>query len=378
MSEEGFMPQISTRSFAVRCLTALLAALALALGASASRAHAALPPDFVGVVSDDIAAGDGNYRAPQLAQQQSIGIRLIRQTFDWKQIETAPGVYNWAFYDDYVEALAEHGIEVLPVLFDPPSFRSGAPKKHRQRGTYFPKKFSDLGVFGAAVAQRYGVNGTFWASRPSVPKVPVVAVQVWNEPNLKVYDPNGPSAKKYARLLKASYRPIKAADPSIEVATAGLPDSRLSRPNVYKYIDEMYRAGASSGFDTLAINPYATTTKQLISKLVKVRKIMRRHHDSAAKLWVTELGWSDKGPRAPFRVGAAGQASRVRTAIPALAQNQAKLNLRGFVYYSWRDGRPYAPRFQDFWGLHTGLLRIDGSPKPAYTAFQQALAQLPH
>jgi hypothetical protein len=378
MNQEKFMPQISVRSLSVRGLMALLAVLGVVIGASASRAQAALPADFVGLVSDDIAAGDGNYRAPQLAQQQSLGVKLIRQTFDWKQIETAPGQYNWAFYDDYVQALADHGIEVLPVLFDPPKFRSGAPKKNAKRGTYFPKKFSDLGAFGAAVVQRYGVNGTFWTLRPNVPKIPVVAVQVWNEPNLAVYDPNGPSAKKYARLLKASYGPIKAADPSVEVVTAGLPDSKKSVPNVFKYIDQLYSAGASRSFDTLAVNPYATTTTQLIAKLVKVRKIMKKHHDSNAQLWVTELGWSDTGPKAPFRVGAAGQASRIRTAIPALVKNQAKLKLRGFVYYSWRDGAPYAPLFKDFWGLHTGLLKRNGSPKPAYSAFQQAIAQLPH
>lgn len=368
----------SVRTLSIRALVALAAALALFVGLTTSRARAALPGDFVGVVADDIAAGDGTYRAPQLAQMQGIGIKLIRQTFDWKQIETSRGTYNWAFYDDYVEALARHGIETLPVLFDPPKFRSGAPKKHPKHGTYFPKKFADLGAFGAQVVRRYGVNGTFWASRPDVPKLPVVAVQVWNEPNLRAYDPNGPSAKKYARLLKASYRRIKAADPSIEVVTAGLPDSKLSRPNVFKYIDQLYRAGASRSFDTLAVNPYATTTRQLVSKLARVRKIMNKHHDRKARIWITEMGWSDAGPRAPFRVGAGGQASRVTTAIPALAKNRAKLKLRGFVYYSWRDGRPYAPLFRDFWGLHTGLLTLDGSPKPAYSAFQQAIGQLPH
>jgi len=89
------------------------------------------------------------------------------------------------------------------------------------------------------------------------------------------------------------------------------------------------------------------------------------------------MGWSDRGPRSPFRVGAAGQASRIKSAIPALAKAARKLRLRGFIYYSWRDGLPYAPNFKDFWGLHTGLLRINGTPKPAYNAFRQAVARLP-
>ena len=43
------------------------------------------------------------------------------------------------------------------------------------------------------------------------------------------------------------------------------------------------------------------------------------------------------------------------------------------MYYSWRDGAPYPPLFKDFWGLHTGLLRKNGSPKPALAAFKAAI-----
>ena len=62
--------------------------------------------------------------------------------------------------------------------------------------------------------------------------------------------------------------------------------------------------------------------------------------------------------------------------ISALWRARANLNLRGFIYYAWRDGRPYAPRFKDFWGLHTGLLRANGSAKPAFAAFKKAVAGL--
>jgi polysaccharide biosynthesis protein PslG len=298
-------------------------------------------------------------------------------TFDWALVEKSPGVYNFTFYDDLIEQAARRNIEVLPVLFNPPSFRSSRPRRKAKRGTYFPRNLADLGTFGAAVVRRYGPNGTFWLGNPA-PRTPVVAVQVWNEPNLPVYDPSGPSPKHYARLLKAAYGPIKAADPSIEVVTAGLPDSHLSKPNVFNFVDQLYKAGGGSGFDTLAVNPYASTTKQLLSKLAKFRKIMKKHHDSAAKLWITEMGWADKGPRSLFTVGRAGQASRIRSSVPALAKAAGKFNLRGFIYYAWRDGKPYAPKFVNFWGLHTGLLNINGSPKPAYTAFKQAIAGLPH
>jgi hypothetical protein len=356
----------------------LVSALALAAGLVGSTARAALPTDFVGVVADDVwGSTDASYRFSSLAQMQGLGVHLIRMTFDWALIEKTPGVYDFAFYDDFIQAAANDGIEVLPVLFDPPKFRSSRPKRHARRGTYYPKHFADMGAFGAAVAARYGPGGTFWQNNPV--QAPIQAIQIWNEPNLPVYDPKGPSPKRYAALLKAAYKPIKAANPNVAVTTAGLPDSHLSKPvNVFKWIDQLYRAGGAKGFDVLAVNPYATTTRQLLGKLKKVRKIMAKHHDSASQIWVTEMGWSDRGPPSSFRVGASGQASRIRTAIPALAKAQASLKLRGFIYYSWHDGKKYAGLRRDFWGLHTGLLRINGTEKPAYQAFQQAVAGLPH
>ena len=76
-----------------------LAALALTASLfTASGAHASVPKDFFGVVSEDVLAGDAAYRNTTLTEQSSLGIGLIRQTFHWKDIEIAPGLYNWSTY----------------------------------------------------------------------------------------------------------------------------------------------------------------------------------------------------------------------------------------------------------------------------------------
>jgi hypothetical protein len=349
--------------------------LAAALAAFAVPAAPAVANEFAGIVSNDAYSGDGGYRASAFFQMHNLGIGSIRQTFTWASIENRRGHYVWGNTDDFVGRAAGWGIRVLPILFDPPRFRSSKPKKHAVHGTYFPKKLSDLGVFGAEVAKRYGPNGTFWAENPDVPKLPITAYQIWNEPNLKAYSPPKPDAKKYVKMLKAATPRIRAVDPTAEIVTAGLPDSRLSHPNLYKFITQMYKAGAKGTFNDLGINPYATTAASMISKLKKIRGIMARYGDSASKIWITELGWSDVGPKAPFRVGAAGQASRITDTVATLKQNETALNLRGFFYFSWRDGTVYAGG-HDFWGLHTGLLRKDGTQKPAFDAFQQAVAAL--
>lgn len=357
----------------------LFSATALAAAAFAvptATAEAAVPADFVGLVTDDVFAGTPEYRTQTLGEQKALGVGLIRRTFDWATIELAPGNYDFSAYDGYVAATAQQGIRILPVLFNPPAFKSSKPAVGAKHGTYFPKNAADLGAFGRAVALRYGPNGSFWAERPDVPKVPITAYQVWNEPNIAAYAPPTPSARKYVALLKATRTGIRSADPKAEIVTAGLPDSRLSKPDLYRFVAAMYKAGAKGKFNTLAINPYARTTKDMLSKLKRIRKIMRKAGDRRSRIWLTEIGWSDVGPAGAFRVGATGQASRIKQTLPALGKARRSLNLRGVVYFAWRDGLPYAPRFRDFWGLHTGLLRNDGSHKPALAAFKQAVAGL--
>jgi hypothetical protein len=326
--------------------------------------------DFICLVSDDAFANPGAYRTSAFTNQAAVGVRLIRVTFDWAQIEKAPGSYDFSVYDAYVGDAARAGLNVLPILFNPPAFRAGGSGG---KGTYPPKNYADLGVFGAALVGRYGPNGSYWAEHGNVPKLPIRAWQIWNEPNLKAYWPKGPNAKEYVKLLKAARGPIKKADRGAEIVTAGMPESRIG-VSLKKFIPAMYKAHAKGSFDTLAINPYGKNANAVLKNLQTVRKLMNDNRDKRSKIWATEIGWSDAGPSSPQKVGSSGQAKNLSSVVDKLTKNRRKLKLRGLVYFSWRDAPPYAGGV-DFWGLHTGLLNQDGSPKPALYALQGAVAK---
>jgi hypothetical protein len=104
---------------------------------------------------------------------------------------------------------------------------------------------------------------------------------------------------------------------------------------------------------------------------------MRRHHDRRSKIWITELGWATSGPKHRFNVGFARQGSRIQSTFQWIAQHRAAYNIRGLVYFQWRDQKPYPPAYKDMWGLHTGLLDLDGVAKPGLSAFSQAAHGLP-
>jgi hypothetical protein len=353
---------------------AILATLVLALIAAAPAAAAKLPPGFVGIASEDVFAGDSNYRTSNLNAQSSIGVQLHRQTFNWSQIERTPGVYDLSFYDSYVAKASAHGVRILPILFNAPSFHVN---RRSGKAACPPRSNASFSAFAQALVRRYGPRGTLWTERPDVPKHPITAWQIWNEPNLDVYWCGKANAKRYVAMLRTVGKAIEKVDRRAEIVTAGLPDSRLKRSvRLAKYLGQMYRAGGKRAFDTMAINSYAKDERQLGRLLRSVRGLMNRRKDRRAPIWITELGWGDKGLNHRFIVGTKGQAQRITKSFRLIKKQRRRLRLRGVVYFSWRDAAPYPPDYKNLWGLHTGLLKIDGSPKPAYRAFKKAVARL--
>ena len=334
------------------------------------RAGSPLPSDFVGMVADDFAAGDTEYKRRTAARMARSGVTVVRQAFDWTLLEPAPGEFNPYGYNDFVRELAREGIRVLPVLVNPPPHRSTAPAAGPERGNYPPRNYEEFGDFAASLARQYGPGGDFWAAEPSLPRLPIRSWQVWNEPSLPVYWRPRPDAAEYARLLGVTGTAIRRVDPGAEIVSAGIPESRLGVP-FNEYVNDMFDAGAGETIDALAIHPYARDAEETLSAVEGTRALLRRRgYDTP--IWVTEIGWADGGPPSPFTVGGEGQANRVGEVLPALAQRRARLGLRGVVYFSWRDAAGVYEGGRDFFGLHTGLNYADGRPKPAYRAFVEA------
>jgi hypothetical protein len=360
---------VSARS-ALAYTAAMIAALALAPAAGA----APVGRDFVGITAEDVLAGDAQYRARNLEAQSALGIGILRQTFDWAQIERAPGVYDLSYYDGYVVDAASHGITILPILFDTPAFHAG---RSNGRAACPPRSNATLAAFAQALVRRYGPGGTLWTERPDIAPLPIRSWQIWNEPNLRVYWCNKPNAKQYVAMLRTVGTAIKQVDRGAQIVTAGLPDSKLSGTvPLRRFIDQMYKARAAKYFDSLAINSYARDDRELGRMLGSVRKQMNARGDRRGRIWITEIGWGDRGPKHRYIVGEKGQATRIARSLALIRKQRAKLRLRGVVYFCWRDAPPYAPDFKDMWGLHTGLLDINGQPKQSFGVFGRQLRAL--
>jgi hypothetical protein len=366
----------------LRLVAALAVALALAVagcggsdgsGSAAQATRAGPPSDFLGIVTEDAFGRPGRYRDAQLRRQRRLGARIVRQTFDWRKIERRPGRFRFARYDRFVGDLARRRLRVLPILFNPPAFHSSRPRSGARRGTYPPRDPVAMARFGAALAARYGPRGSFWRKRRDLPRLPVHSWQIWNEPSIPVYWPSGPDPAEYVALLRETGRAIKAVDPRAEILSAGLAESRLGVP-FGRYVSGMYAAGAKGTFDTFSLHAYARSEAGVLAAVKAARARIAAAGDDAP-IWVTEIGWASGGPRSPFTVGERRQARLVERMINALGRARSRLGVRGIVYFNWRDSRPFRGG-REFFGLHTGLLRRDGSAKPALSAYARAARRL--
>ena len=71
----------------------------------------------------------------------------------------------------------------------------------------------------------------------------------------------------------------------------------------------------------------------------------------------------------------AQQAKLLEETLLALWRRREELRIRGVVYFNWRDSTPYAGG-PDFFGLYTGLLRLDGEAKPALSSYKKVAKKL--
>ena len=148
------------------------------------------------------------------------GVTTLRAPFYWWTAEPAKGQPNFEATDPIVKATAESGIELLPIVVGTPSWAARHPKLRNSP----PAGTAAYAAFMKELIGRYGPDGSFWSDNPDVPKQPIEAWQIWNEPNHLHYWSDQPFERDYVALARAARTAIKRADPNAKVVMAGFAD----------------------------------------------------------------------------------------------------------------------------------------------------------
>jgi hypothetical protein len=301
----------------------------------------------------------------------STGVRAYRSFLRWSAVESSEGSYDWGPTDEWVGALASRGIRTAPFVWGSPVW-AGTGGLQRP-----PVNASDKRAWTAflkAAVRRYGPNGRYWGDGyreeygPAATPWPVTSWEIWNEPNLKFFDPGGTVKRKverYGRLLQISHDAIKAEDPRARIVLAGMaPKTGEHTIDGSFFLSQLYRQvpGLGNDFDAAALHPYAPELDQVRQQIVKYRAAMKQHGDQAKQLWITEFGSGSA------QIGLAEQARRLNRAFRLILRNREAWRVQRLFWYRWRDPPPDTELLCRLC-LSAGLLASDRTAKPALGAF---------
>lgn len=361
----------TVRSFRAQTRIAPIAAVTLfALVVTASATAAPPPRSFYGV------APQTDVTSTQIDRMGQGNVGALRIVINWPSVDPTPAVadYDWSAIDRIVADSARNGIQVLPSVWGTPAWvaqgidgkactttcASFAPRS--------PLAVSAWSTFLVDVVGRYGTNGQFWAQNPGLPAMPITAWQVWNEQNSPVFFKPRPDVKAYAGLVGVSAQAIRGVDPNAEVILGGMAELAGVKTAIAgsSYLRRFYGVkGAKATFDGVAAHPYGAKLSRVREQVELIREVMRRGHDSAADLWVTEIGWGSARGSNPLNRGPRGQAQRLAQAYRYFAANRRRLNVRSVSWFSWQDSATSICA----WCATSGLFTTAFEPKPAWRAF---------
>ena len=264
----------------VGALAPRLAATATAAGRSSGEAFGAS-----GAIPGNAAELDVLARA---------GATEYRTDAPWSNAEPlapAGGVhtYVWASYDAVAATLAEHGLRWLPILDYSPAWASSD-------GTPYgaPTDREAFAAYAAAFAARYGVGGSFWASHPQLPALPVAEYEIWNEENTQTFwHQQATAPAQYAALVLMARRSIKAVVPSARVVLGGVLDGGADALGFLAAM-ERARPGVLRTMDAIGYHPYQGNLQAILERIAALRRLLRQAGAAAVPIDITEMDANDQ------------------------------------------------------------------------------------
>ena len=309
------------------------------------------------------------------------GFDWLKQQVEWSQTEPIEkGGFDWRELDKVVAAVSSASVNLLLSVVRAPDWSLG-DRPHGPPGD--PLDFRD---FMQALAGRYRGH--------------VQAYELWNEANLaREWGYGRIDAGEFVELMLAGHQGVKAGDP--EATTVGgaltpagdvdIPDQKVQAVDDVRFLEQIYayRDGiARDAFDAWGVHPGGfnnAPTQEIGSergsgwnghgsfyfqRYTQHRAVMEANGDADKPIWLTEMGWSTANADPAYGFGADNseedQAQFLVDAI-RLVREDAPYITHAFVW-NLNFQSVVGPQDEKF---AFGVLRPDGSPRPAYTALKE-------
>jgi hypothetical protein len=294
----------------------------------------------------------------ELDHLRDAGVKVIRVFVQLNDLRADPKRID-GYANDAALAQA-HGMSIILVILD----QDGPPTTTAAVSQYAQ-------TLGSLAAKVRGKNSD-------------VAYEIWNEEDAAEFWP-APDPAQYVRLLSSASSAVRNNDAAAKVVLGP------TTGNNYGWIDQLYANGLTNAmFDAVAVHTdtacltvgpdsfYRDNGRLGQFTFLGYREVRQTllAHGADKPIWMTELGWSStqgssqplcaKGAFAgqkPSGVTEDQQATFLRAAYHCLALDPY---VPVALWFTYKDD----PAAQTDDLRHYGLLRADGSAKPAWAAFQ--------
>lgn len=316
--------------------------------------------------------------ATELHDIRSLGVTWIRYDINWGDVQpTSATSYSWGPYDRVVSAVNAAGLHSLATIAYTPLWAREA--NCRSVGdTCPPANPAAFATFAAAVASRYAPWG-------------VHTWEIWNEPNVSTFWKPAPDPQAYTTLLKDAATSIRAHDSKAVILVGGLTGSLSTGTSIaaISFLQSIYADGGKNSFDAVAMHPYTYpysstyptvySWREMADAPTNLRAIMEANGDSSKKIWITEYGAPTDGPGTELsedsntpiaQINYVSESLQAQLLVSAVQQYETYPWAGPFFWYSYKDLGTNTDTRENFFGL----VRADGTHKPAYAAYQQAIS----
>ncbi|MBI3538429.1 MAG: beta-galactosidase, partial [Chloroflexi bacterium] len=220
------------------------------------------------------------------------GFVLVRQFFNWNDIEPRANEFNWDKWDTIVARADAYGLKIVAVIMTTPEWARDVGERDLVNAK--PAHEEDFARFVRAFVTRY--------------REKIQSVQIWDNPNVHPFwGRRNADPFEYVAILRAGALAARAVNPNVKIISAGLADSdELIRAHPdysdILYLRGMYDAGARPFFDILGAKTYgmwsgpdnrrAAMDTFNFSRAILLREEMIAHSDADKPMWAVEMGWN--------------------------------------------------------------------------------------
>ncbi len=264
----------------------------------------------------------------------------------WKAVEKSPKGYQIPPIWDYViNESAKRGIKSLVILDYGNALYDDGDKPTSDRAIEAYAGYAEF------VADHF--------------KGRVPYYEIWNEYELDGGNTHPGRPTNYVRMARATYKRIKAADPSTTVLVGAVTGGTYYNSGIFgSYLSQMLKAGVAEYGDGFSIHPYVYRLSdnggdagaKLLTDMVNL--IRSSVGMAGKKIVVSEIGWPTV-PTGQFALSEQLQRDYLINEIQAAK----RLNVDALFMYELIDGAGNDSEVE----RHFGLLRSDWSEKPIYT-----------